>query len=169
VILPPADPSEARLRSHAHREPARGIDRRFARYETLQPEYNLYAREKYEQDMQPVVLTNNMGVLSYFSLASGFLTGKYRTEADFGKSRRGGSMGKYLNPRGLAILKALDEVSTRYRTTPASVAIAWLMAQPNVTPIASATNPEQLSALLASAKLQLDADALAVLNRASGY
>jgi aryl-alcohol dehydrogenase-like predicted oxidoreductase len=122
----------------------------FARYQTLQPEYNLYAREKYEQDMQPLVLANNMGVLSYFSLASGFLTGKYRTEADFGKSKRGGSMGKYLNPRGMAILKALDEVSSNYRTTPASVALAWLMAQPNVTPIASATNPEQLSEILAS-------------------
>ncbi len=141
----------------------------FARYETLQPEYNLYAREKYEQDMKPVVLANKLHVISYFSLASGFLTGKYRTEADFGKSRRGGGMGKYLNPRGLAILKALDEVSARYHTTPASVALAWLIAQPNITPIASATNPEQLTELLASAKLQLDAQDLAVLDAASGY
>lgn len=142
----------------------------WARYETLQPEYNLYARKPYEQDLLPVVQANNISVISYFSLASGFLTGKYRIEADFGKSKRGGSMGKYLNERGLAILKALDTVSAQYHTTQATVALAWLMSRPNLAaPIASATNPEQLKELLAAANLQLDADALALLDAASGY
>lgn len=143
---------------------------KWARYETLQPEYNLYARQNYEQDLLPVVQANNLSVISYFSLASGFLTGKYRTEADFSKSKRGGSMGKYLNERGLAILKALDAVSERYDTNLSTVALAWLMSRPNLAaPIASATNPEQLTELLAAASLQLDAEALRLLDAASGY
>lgn len=142
----------------------------WARYETLQPNYNLYAREEYEKDLLPVVQANNISVISYFSLASGFLTGKYRTKADFGKSKRGGSMGKYLNERGLAILKALDTVSAQHNTTQATVALAWLMSRPNLAaPIASATNPEQLTELLAAASLQLDAEALGLLDVASGY
>jgi aryl-alcohol dehydrogenase-like predicted oxidoreductase len=142
----------------------------WARYETLQPEYNLYAREKYEQDLLPVVQANNLSVISYFSLASGFLTGKYRTDADFTKSKRGGGMGKYLNARGLAIIKALDTVSAEHNTTQATVALAWLMSRLNLAaPIASATNPEQLAALMAAAHLKLDAEALALLDAASGY
>ncbi len=142
----------------------------WARYETLQPHYNLYAREEYEKDLLPIVQANNLSVISYFSLASGFLTGKYRTEADFGKSKRGGSMGKYLNERGSAILKALDAVSAQHNTTQATVALAWLMSRPNLAaPIASATNPEQLKELMAAARLQLDAEALGLLDLASGY
>jgi aryl-alcohol dehydrogenase-like predicted oxidoreductase len=142
----------------------------WARYETMQPEYNLYAREKYEQDILPVVQANNLSVLSYFSLACGFLTGKYRTDADFTKSKRGGGMGKYLNARGLAILKALDTISAQYNTTQATVALAWLMNRPNLAaPIASATNPEQLTALMAAAHLKLEAQALDLLDAASGY
>ncbi len=142
----------------------------WARYETLQPEYNLYAREKYEQDLLPVVQNNNLSVISYFSLASGFLTGKYRTEADFTKSKRVGGMGKYLNERGLAIIKALDTVSAQHNTTQATVALAWLISRSNLAaPIASATNTEQLTALMAAAHLKLDAEALALLDAASGY
>lgn len=142
----------------------------WARYETMQPEYNLYARQSYEQDLLPVVQANNLSVISYFSLASGFLTGKYRTEADFTKSKRGGGMGKYLNERGLAILKALDEVSARYATTQATLALAWLMSRPNLAaPIASATNPGQLTELLAAASMQLDGESLQLLDGASGY
>ena len=140
------------------------------RYETLQPLYNLYDREGFEKELQPFSLQNNIGVINYYSLASGFLTGKYRSENDLSKSARGGGVKKYLNDRGFKILQALDEVAKRYNTKPATISLAWLMAQPAIAaPIASATNTEQLNDLIASANLQLDKEAIDVLNKASRY
>lgn len=137
-------------------------------YESLQPHYNLYDRAGYEQDMEPVVLQQGIGVIPYFSLASGFLTGKYRSEEDFGKSARGGGMKKYLNERGFAILAALDSVAAQHNSTPARVAIAWLMARPGITaPIASATNLTQLEDLIEATKLELSAGDIDALNKAS--
>jgi aryl-alcohol dehydrogenase-like predicted oxidoreductase len=138
------------------------------RYESLQPEYNLYERAGFEAELQPLCVERGLGVISYFSLASGFLTGKYRSEADFGKSARGKGMAKYLNPRGRRILGALDEVAGSLGATPAQVALAWLMAQPGVAaPIASATTTAQLAELAGATRLRLDASALDVLGRAS--
>ncbi len=138
------------------------------RYETLQTSYNLYDRATFEGPLAAVCARERLGVITYFSLAAGFLTGKYRSEADFAKSARGGGMKKYLNPRGHAILAALDQVAARYQVTPAQVALAWLIARPGVTAaIASATSLAQLSELIAATRLALDADAVAVLDRAS--
>ncbi len=137
-------------------------------YESLQPLYNLYDRADYEQNLEPVVQEQGIGVIPYFSLASGFLTGKYRSEADFGKSSRGKGMQKYLNERGFAILAALDEIAERYSSTPARVAIAWLIARSSITaPIASATSLEQLNDLVEATRLTLDSAAIEMLNRAS--
>ncbi len=139
-------------------------------YQTLQPQYNLYDREDFEKGLEQICLDNNVGVISYYSLASGFLTGKYRSEADLGKSVRGGGIKKYLNERGFTILKALDEVSAQYNTTAASVAVAWLIARPSVTaPIASATTPEQMEALVNAAQLELSNDTIKLLNKASDW
>ena len=143
--------------------------KKLPRYETLQPLYNLTDRAGFEKELQGLCVKENVGVIPYYGLAAGFLTGKYRSEADFGKSTRGGGMKKYLNERGLRILKALDDVSARLKTTPAQVALAWLMARPGITaPIASATNLDQLEDLIASARLKLDPDALKQLDTASG-
>jgi aryl-alcohol dehydrogenase-like predicted oxidoreductase len=140
----------------------------YPRYATLQPHYNLYERASFEGTLQELCVREHLGVIPYFSLAAGFLTGKYRREADFAKSQRGGGMKKYLNPRGLRILAALDAVAARYRVTPAQVALAWLMARPGVTaPIASATSLAQLGELIAAARLQLDVDAVKTLDQAS--
>ena len=137
-------------------------------YQTLQPDYNLYDRADYENNLEPICLANGLGVISYFSLASGFLTGKYRSEADLSKSQRGGRVKKYLNERGFRILKALDEVAVQYNSTPARVALAWLMARPSITaPIASATSLEQLKDLIEATKLRLDKSSIEALNRAS--
>ena len=139
------------------------------RYETLQPHYNLYERADYEKDLEPVVLKEGIGVIPYYALASGFLTGKYRSEADFKKSPRGGGMKSRLNERGLRILAALDAVSARLQATPAQVALAWLIARPSITaPIASATSLDQLADLVAAAQLKLDAEAIKQLDAASG-
>ncbi|WP_432713001.1 aldo/keto reductase [Pedobacter sp.] len=139
-----------------------------ARYEVFQPEYNLYNRESFEQNYEQICTEHHLGVISYFSLASGFLSGKYRSEADFGKSQRGGGMKNYLNERGFQILKALDQVAEQYKVQQATVALAWLIAQPAITaPIASVTNLEQLAALTQAATLQLDHEALTLLNEAS--
>lgn len=139
-------------------------------YQTFQPEYNLYAREGFEKEMEEICLENNLGVINYYSLASGFLTGKYRSEADLGQSARGGGVKDFLNERGFRILNALDEVAVRYDTTQASVAIAWLIARKSVTaPIASATNLQQLEALTKAADMKLDNDAIEILNIASAY
>jgi aryl-alcohol dehydrogenase-like predicted oxidoreductase len=139
------------------------------RYEVLQPHYNLYARAGYEAELEPLCLQQQLGVVSYYALASGFLSGKYRTPADAGKSARGKDIvAKYLNERGLRILGALDEVSRRYGASPASVALAWQIARPSITaPIASATTGEQLGELMAATRLSLDAAAIEQLNSAS--
>jgi aryl-alcohol dehydrogenase-like predicted oxidoreductase len=142
--------------------------RKLPRYETLQPHYNMYERADYERALEPLVLKEGIGVIPYYSLASGFLTGKYRSEADFKKSPRGGGAKKMLNERGLRILKALDDVSARLKASPAQVALAWLMARPSITaPIASATNLDQLKDLVAAVHLKLDADAIKMLDTAS--
>jgi len=138
------------------------------RYETLQPVYNLYERSVFEGPLRDLCLREGVGVISYYALAAGFLTGKYRSEADYGKSPRGGGMKKYLNARGLRILGALDDVAARVGATPAQVAIAWLIAQPGVTaPIASATSVAQLEELVAATRLTLDGEALRALDTAS--
>jgi len=140
------------------------------RYETLQPLYNLYDREQFERELRPICEAEKLGVLSYYALASGFLTGKYRSEADVVASKRAKSNQKYLTDRGFRILGALDSVSARCGVKPAQVALAWVMAQPAVTaPIASATSAAQLDELIAAATLVLDNDALAELDRASAY
>jgi aryl-alcohol dehydrogenase-like predicted oxidoreductase len=130
------------------------------RYETEQPEYNLYDRSTFEGELQDLAIKEEIGIIPYFSLAAGFLTGKYRSDKDFSKSPRGTRMEKYLNARGLRILDALDVVAKRNDATPAEVSLAWLVAQPGVTaPIASATSVEQLKSLAKGVRLKLsDAD-----------
>jgi len=139
------------------------------RYESLQPLYNLYDRATFEKDLQPLCQREGVGVISFYALAAGFLSGKYRSEADAGKSARGkNTVAKYLNPRGLAILDALDEVARRLGSTPAQVAVAWLLTRPTLAaPIASATSLAQLQDLVAAARLRLDPEALDRLDRAS--
>jgi aryl-alcohol dehydrogenase-like predicted oxidoreductase len=139
------------------------------RYESLQPEYNLLRRAAYERELEPLVRREEIGVISYYALASGFLTGKYRSEADLAKSRaRGNGVRKYLDPRGLGILDALDRVAAGHRATPAQVALAWLIARPGLTaPIASATSVAQLHELLDAVKLTLAPDEIAQLDQAS--
>lgn len=137
----------------------------YPRYETFQPNYNLYDRKDYEKDIEPIVTEHGLGVINYYSLASGFLTGKYRSEADLGQSPRGGGVKKYLNARGFAILAALDEVAAAHNTTPAAVSIAWLLARPSITaPIASATTETQLQTLIQGTQLKLDAAEIARLD-----
>ncbi len=139
------------------------------RYETVQPEYNLVSRDGYEAELEPLARRENLGVIPYYGLASGFLTGKYRSEADLAKSSaRGGAVKKFLNPKGLGVLAALDQIATAHQATPAQVALAWIMARPGLTaPIASATSVEQLRELLAAAELKLGAEEIATLDRAS--
>jgi len=138
------------------------------RYETLQPVYNLYDRNVFEGPLRDLCMREGIGVISYYALAAGFLTGKYRSEADYGKSPRGGGMKKYLNERGLRILRALDDVAARIGVKPGQIAIAWLIAQPGITaPIASATSVQQLEETLAATRIVLDADALRLLDEAS--
>ena len=140
------------------------------RYECLQPHYNLYERAAYEKDLEPLCLKEGIGVIPYFALASGFLTGKYRSESDLSKGPRGQMVKKYLEPHGFRILAALDEVAAQLHSTPGKVAIAWLIARPSITaPIASATSVEQLKELVDAANLQLDADSIQTLNEASAY
>ncbi len=140
-----------------------------ARYESLQPLYNLYSRAEYEQDLQPLCVAQGVGVINFYALASGFLSGKYRSQADASKSARGPNIvKKYLNPRGLRIIEALDEVAAAVQAEPSQVAIAWLLRQPGIAaPIASATSLEQLQSLVRSAQLVLDEAALQRLNTAS--
>jgi aryl-alcohol dehydrogenase-like predicted oxidoreductase len=145
-------------------------DNNLSAYQCLQPEYNLYEREHYEKELEPVCRENNIGVINYYSLASGFLTGKYRSENDLSQSSRGGGVKKFLNPRGYKILAALDKVAAQYETTQASIAIAWVIARPGITaPIASATTIKQLHELVKSTELNLDHDAIDLLNSASSY
>jgi aryl-alcohol dehydrogenase-like predicted oxidoreductase len=139
-----------------------------ARYQTLQPEYNLYERFAYETDLEQLCQKSGLGVICYFSLASGFLTGKYRSEADLSKSPRGQMVKKYLNARGLRILDALDQVAQQHGATPTQIALAWLMARPSITaPIASATSLEQLNELVQAANLELSQASIELLNKAS--
>ncbi|MDT8330856.1 aldo/keto reductase [Roseomonas gilardii] len=156
--------SAARLREALTAAAELGVPR----YESLQPHYNLMEREGFEKELQPLCYEEGIGVITYFSLAAGFLTGKYRSEEDLGQSPRGNGVKKYLNPRGLAVLRALDEVSARHGVTQAQVAIAWLANRGGVTaPIASATKLEQLEDLLKAATLKLSAEDMAALDKAS--
>ena len=138
------------------------------RYECLQTEYNLYDRAEYEKTLEPVCIENGLGVLSYFSLASGFLTGKYKSETDVADKARGDFVKKYLNERGLRIIDTLNQVAKGLHAAPAQVALAWLLARPTVTaPIASATSLEQLKELIGATRLKLDEASIGLLNRAS--
>lgn len=138
-------------------------------YSVLQPEYNLVSRHKFEGELQDLAIQHNVGVIPYYGLASGFLTGKYRSEADFGKSPRGGGMKKYLEGNGPAVLTAMDAVAEQTGATHAQIALAWLAAQPGITaPIASATSAEQVQDLLGAMRLELTADQIARLDAAGG-
>ncbi|HJW06310.1 MAG TPA: aldo/keto reductase, partial [Rhodanobacter sp.] len=139
------------------------------RYECLQPEYNLVRRGGYEKELEPLVRRENIGVISYYALASGFLSGKYRSGADLAKSSaRGGAVKRFLNPRGLQVLAALDAVAAAHHATPAQVALAWLIARPGLTaPIVSATSVEQLHELFGATSLQLSDNEIAQLDLAS--
>jgi aryl-alcohol dehydrogenase-like predicted oxidoreductase len=137
-------------------------------YVSLQPHYNLVFREEFESNLLPVVQKYNLGVIPYFALAAGFLTGKYRTPADAEGKARGGMVGKYINIQGLAVLDALDAVAKKHNSTPACVALAWLIAQPGITaPIASATSPSQFQTLVEATRLKLDPASIEQLNAAS--
>ena len=139
-------------------------------YQSLQPEYNLYDRAGYETKLEPICQKDALGVIPYFSLASGFLTGKYRSEGDVSKSARAKFVKKYLNDRGYRILQALDQVAGRLHSTPAKVSLAWLLARPSITaPIASATTLDQLKDLIEATELELDRPAIELLNQASVY
>jgi len=137
-------------------------------YQTLQPHYNLLEREKYEADLAPVAQEYGLGVIPYFSLASGFLTGKYRSKADLAGKTRGGMVEKYLNDRGLDVLQTLDSIAKTHNSTPARVALAWLLARPGITaPIASATTADQLNELVEASELSLERSAIEKLSAAS--
>ena len=139
-----------------------------ARYEVLQPEYHLMNRGGFESGLQQLCVEREVGVLPYYGLASGFLTGKYRSAADQGQSVRGDRMGKYLNARGYAVLAALDDIASETGTNPSTVALAWLAAQPGVTaPIASARTPEQLEDFIGAMELELSRDQVERLDAAS--
>jgi aryl-alcohol dehydrogenase-like predicted oxidoreductase len=149
--------TEALAASTAHNLP---------RYETMQPHYNLLERG-IEADLLPLCAAEDVGVIPYYSLASGFLSGKYRSEADLGKSARGRGAGKYLDARGLRVLGALDSVAARYAITPAQVALAWFKGRPGLAaPIASATTLEQVAELVGAAGVTLDAEAVGILDAA---
>jgi aryl-alcohol dehydrogenase-like predicted oxidoreductase len=141
-----------------------------ARYQSLQPRYNLYDRAEYEGSLEALCVEQGIGVITYFSLASGFLTGKYRSEKDQAKSVRGQGIKIYFNDRGFKILEALDQASKQFHSTPAGVSLAWLIARPGITaPIASTTSVEQLNDLIEGTQLQLDRTTIALLNKASSY
>jgi aryl-alcohol dehydrogenase-like predicted oxidoreductase len=136
-------------------------------YRVLQPEYNLVSRHKFEGELQDLCITHNIGVVPFYGLASGFLTGKYRTEADYGKSVRGARMAAYLEGKGKPVLAAMDQVAAETGAPLAHIALAWLAAQPGVTaPIASATSVEQLDELVGAWDVKLSAEQLALLTDA---
>jgi aryl-alcohol dehydrogenase-like predicted oxidoreductase len=140
------------------------------RYQSLQPNYNLYDRAEYEPQLEPLCMKEGLGVINYFPLAAGFLSGKYRSESDVANSPRARFVKKYLNERGFKILEALDEVAKKYNATPARVSLAWLLARPSITaPIVSATNLKQLNDLIASVELILDSSSIELLNQTSAY
>jgi len=137
-------------------------------YVSIQPLYNLYDRAEFETTIEPTCLEKGVGVIPWYSLACGFLTGKYRSEADLTKSPRGKTVKRYLTERGFGILAALDQVAKQHGSTPARVALAWLMARPSITaPISSASNLDQLKDIMASTALELDSSTIELLNRAS--
>jgi aryl-alcohol dehydrogenase-like predicted oxidoreductase len=139
-------------------------------YQSLQPRYNLYDRREFEVSLEQLCLEAGLGVLSYYSLASGFLTGKYRSADDLSKSVRGMNAEHYMNPRGARILDALDRVAGQYHVRPASVALAWMIARPGLTaPLASVTNLAQLEDMLRAATLELNGASLELLNKASAW
>jgi aryl-alcohol dehydrogenase-like predicted oxidoreductase len=158
--------SAARLRQALDVSARTGL----VRYESLQPEYNLFDRAEYEAELEPLCREHGLGVITYYSLASGFLSGKYRKPEDASRSPRGeGVVSKYLNDKGRAILKALDEVAALHDATPTQVALAWMIARPSVTaPIASATSLEQLKDFAGAAKLKLDQGSISLLDEAGG-
>lgn len=142
----------------------------YPRYEVFQPEYNLYDRQGFEEGVGKICKENNLGVISYYSLASGFLSGKYRSEADLNKSVRGGGIKKYLNERGMRILNALDAVSAKHNTTPSAVALAWVMNKPGITaPIASATNESHVQSFADAVATPLDKKDMQQLDSASAF
>ncbi|WP_152225326.1 aldo/keto reductase [Pseudomonas sp. SCB32] len=144
---------------------------KLSNYQSLQPNYNLYDRANYETNLEPTVHQLGLGVISFYSLAAGFLTGKYRSEADLNKSSvRGYKVKNFMNERGFAIIDALEEVAGDLQATPTQVALAWLMARPSITaPIASASKLEQLPDLIAAVELKLSDEAIQRLNTASAY
>jgi aryl-alcohol dehydrogenase-like predicted oxidoreductase len=136
------------------------------RYEVIQPGYNLYDRSDFDGPLRELAVAEGLGVITYFSLAKGFLSGKYRSAGDLGQSQRGEGVSAYMNERGFRILAALDDISGRHSATPAEVALAWIMAQPGITaPIASATSLPQLESLIRATKLSLSADDIALLDQ----
>ncbi len=138
------------------------------KYQALQPLYNLVERQDYETNYAPIAEAHHLSVFPYYALAAGFLSGKYRSQADFNKSPRGQGATKYLNEKGLNVLKALDQIAEKHKTVPATVALAWLSAQPNIGgPIASATSVKQLHQLLSCTSLKLDSADLALLDQVS--
>jgi aryl-alcohol dehydrogenase-like predicted oxidoreductase len=140
------------------------------RYEVYQPGYNLYDREEFEQEHEKICLDYGLGVVTYYSLASGFLTGKYRSEDDLKKSQRGGGVKRFLNERGFRILSALDQVAEKHGIEPASVALAWLIYHPSITaPIASVTDLSQLKSFTEAANLKLSPEDISLLDKASIY
>ncbi|WP_162426713.1 aldo/keto reductase [Pontibacter pudoricolor] len=158
--------SPARLKASLEASKKHGLPR----YEVFQPEYNLYNRQAFEEGIGPVCKAEGLGVITYYSLASGFLTGKYRTEADLGKSVRGGGMKKYLNERGKRILAALDTIADKHNISQAGVALAWLVNKPEVTaPIASATKSKHLQAFAEATRVNLTQEDMELLDQASAY
>ena len=145
-------------------------DERLAYYQVFQPEYNLYARQGFEEGVAPICKEYGLGVITYYSLASGFLSGKYRSEKDLSKSPRGDKVKEYLDKRGKRILEALDELSKEYNTTPAALSLSWLKNKPGVSaPIASATELKHVESFSEAAKLDLSKESMDKLDKASSY
>ncbi|RQT69867.1 aldo/keto reductase [Burkholderia cepacia] len=163
-IIGASNYSGARLREAAAISARDGLPA----YQVIQPEYNLLDRADYERDLEPVVRDLKLGVVNYYALASGFLSGKYRSEADLKKSVRGDRVAGYLNERGLRILAALDAVAAKHGTQPAAIALAWQIARPTITaPIASATSLAQLESLGDAIRVTLDQDDIRRIDEAS--
>jgi aryl-alcohol dehydrogenase-like predicted oxidoreductase len=140
----------------------------YPHYTSLQPLYNLYDRADYEQNLEQFCVKEGLGVISYFSLASGFLSGKYRSVQDTEGKARGKIVQKYLNPAGLQLLDTIDEIATRYMATPTQISLAWLIARPSITaPIVSATSVKQLNEIVKAADIKLDQGSIEALNNAS--
>ncbi|HEY0353981.1 MAG TPA: aldo/keto reductase, partial [Enterovirga sp.] len=156
--------SAARLREALEISARTGLPR----YESVQPEYNLMERSVYEGELQRACVENEVGVINFFSLASGFLSGKYRSRTDVEGRARGSRVEKYMDERGMRILAALDDAAREHGVKPATIALAWLMTRPGITaPIASATSVEQLQDLVAATRITLSRDATARLDQAS--